>query len=199
MAPEPPLGLEPPSGAGPLPGNGLPAEPFPSVHFRGSRAFFGGLLLVVGSLAAGFAALGSVILSSLAVLYAGWAGFRLIAPGRLHSTEAGIVDETFWYSPGLIPWAQVTDVRPTRWGLVEIDLVDEDVYLERLGALARVAVFKQQLYGFGPSLIMPWALQGSRRTIIDGLQDGLDAYTHMVLTTGAADGGATQLPDGPSR
>ena len=185
MASEPPLGPHPPSGS--LPGGEAPGELFPSVEFKGSRAFFGMVLLVVGSLAAGFAALGSLVLSSLAVMYAGWSGYRLIAPGRVRATAEGIVDETFWYSPGLIPWAQVTDVRPTRWGLVEIDLVDEDVFLEGLGPLARAALFKQQLYGYGPAVLVPWVLRGSRRMIVDGLQGGLDAYTHAALTQGAAD------------
>lgn len=195
MAPEPPLGPHPVSGSEPPGGKAAPAEPFPSVEFKGSRVFFGVLLLVVGFFAAGLAALGSVVLSSLAVLYGGWAGFRLIAPGRVRATEDGIVDETFWYSPGLIPWAHVTDVRPTRWGLVEIDLVDEDIFLEGLGPLVQVALFKQRLYGFGPALLVPWVLRGSRRTIVDGLQVGLDAYTHAALTQGGSD----ELPESAPR
>lgn len=173
-----------------------PVEPFPTFEFKGSRAFFGVLLLGSGVIAAAIAALGAVVLSSLAVLYAGWAGYRVIRPGRLCVTEAGIVDETFWYSPGLIPWREVTDVRPTRWGLVEVDLVDESVFLERLGALSRMARFKQQLYGFGPALIVPWVLHGRRRTIVERLQDGLDAYTRIAL---ADNGRAEELNDPRSR
>ncbi|MBT8487821.1 MAG: hypothetical protein KJO65_03230, partial [Gemmatimonadetes bacterium] len=133
----------------------------------------------------------------------GWAGYRVILPGRLCVTEAGIVDEMFWYSPGLIPWQDVTDVRPTRWGLVEIDLVDDDVFLQRLGPLSQMARFKQQLYGFGPALVVPWVLRGRRRTIVDRLQDGLDAYTRIALADarsfGAASGrGSEGSLDAPS-
>lgn len=157
-------------------------EPFPTYEFRGSRLFFAFVLLAAGSVAAGVAALGSLVLASIGVAYAGWAGYRLISPGRLCVTGDGIVDETFWYSPGLIPWPEVTDIRPTRWGLVEIDLVDDNVFLERLGPLSRVALFKQQLYGFGPALIVPWVLRGGRSTIVDRLQEGLDAHTLLAFS-----------------
>lgn len=186
-------------------------EGFPEFEIRGSPVFFGLVCLVFGVLAVGLATMGQVVFSALAVLYAGWAGMRLIRPGKVSVTAAGIVDRTFWYSPGLIPWQEVTDVRAVRWGLIEIDLADEGAFLERLGPLAQMARFKQQLYGFGPALLVPWVLRGTRRSMVDRLQDGLDAFTlaHFKDTTdgalppgntrdAAAPTGSLQPPGGPS-
>ncbi len=173
-----------------------PFEPFPGRVFRGSRSFFAGLVAVSGGVAAAFAAVGSLVLATLAMAYTAWAGYRLIAPGRLRVTRDGILDETFWYSPGLIPWDEITDIRPTRFGLVEIDLVDETAYVDRLGPWAQLALIKQQLYGFGPALIVPWVLRGTRRDLVEGLQEGLDAHTLRVLTQSGND---VQLPTIPER
>lgn len=181
-----------------------PTPGFPTHECRGSRPFFAGMVLLAAGLGVGAAALGSLILAVLAIGYTGWSAYRLIAPGRLRVTEDGLVDDTFWHSPGLIPWRTITDVRPARWALIEIDLVDENAFVEKLGPLKQMALLKQQLYGFGPAIIVPWVLQGSRQSILETLQDGLDAYTHIALAEerGAErrmlPGDEDQRPGGPS-
>jgi hypothetical protein len=50
---------------------------------------------------------------------------------RLRIAEEGIIDHTGWYSPGLIPWEDVVDVRPGPWGYVQLDLTEASSFWER--------------------------------------------------------------------
>jgi hypothetical protein len=110
---------------------------------------------------------------------------------RIRITADGIVDENFWYSPGLIPWEEIVDVRATGLGLIEVDLSDASAFLERLSPMRQVARFKMQLLGFGPAVITPWGLDRSGREVVALLQDGLDE--HVVLS--ARREGAARLAD----
>ncbi len=70
--------------------------------------------------------LGLIIFGAHAV----WAFRRLLDPRpRIRLSSDGIVDKNFWYSPGLIPWEEILDVRSTRLGLIEVDLKDESADL----------------------------------------------------------------------
>ena len=111
--------------------------------------------------------------------YSVWSLMRFVRPRvRVRITEDGIVDESFWwYSPGLIRWDEIVDFRTTKWGLVRIDLVDEAAFLERLSGLKQLARIKSMLNGLGPALIVPWALEGSKRDLMETLETALDSYT----------------------
>lgn len=166
-------------------------DPFPECEIHGSGLFFGSVGLLAAIAAIACASVGQVFFATIAAGCAGWSGFRLwIKPARVRVTTEGIVDETFWYSPGLIRWSEIIDVRERRWGLIEIDLLNETTFWERLGPLSQLALIKYQLYGFGPALIVSWALEGRRSDIVDALQDGLDTFA----LTSFADPGALGPP-----
>ena len=72
--------------------------------------FAGMAFLAVASLALpGVGPVGLVVFGSHAV----WADTRLESPRpRIRVTPEGLIDENFWYSPGLIRWGEILDVRP---------------------------------------------------------------------------------------
>lgn len=153
-----------------------------SLTIRDSRAFYAywciamTLLAVATVTGFGWGPFGLVLFGG----YALWALTRLLdRRPRIRVTPEGIIDDNFWYSPGLVRWADILDVRMTRLGLIEVDLRDENAFWERLSPLRRLARFKMQLYGFGPALITPWGLEGSGSEIVAHLQAGLDE--HVLL------------------
>jgi hypothetical protein len=95
---------------------------------------------------------------------------------RISVSEEGIRDEKFWYSPGLIPWDEVRDVRRTRFGLVELELRDEGAFWNRLSPLRQLPRVKTTLLGFGPALVTPWGLEGSTRRVVSVIQEGLERH-----------------------
>jgi len=116
---------------------------------------------------------------------------QLRRPGAaLRITEDGLIDNSHWWFSGLIPWGEIIDIRAARWGMIEIELRDESAFWEQLTALQKLGRLKSQLYGFGPALIVPFLLQGSRSQLVDEMQAGLDQYT---LRSGAQ---SPALPDG---
>lgn len=159
-------------------------DAFPSCEIRDSRVFFGCFSSAMAVLAAGFAVTGWWLPAMIATGYAGWSGYRtLVAPVRVRVTEAGIEDRTFWYSPGLIPWDEILEVRAGSWGAIEIDLRDETSFWNELRPLARLPRMKFQLfYGLGPAAILPWMLRGARTEIVDALQEGLDTVAVRSLS-----------------
>lgn len=143
-----------------------------------SRGFFAIYGSTCALLAAGFASLPwgmplAVVMGANAL----WAVMRAsYRKARIRIDEDGIVDENFWYSGGFIPWSAVRDVRPTRWGLIQIELFDENEYWDALHPMKAFALLKMQLYGFSPVVVTPWGLQGSRRALVAELQEGLDRW-----------------------
>jgi hypothetical protein len=161
------------------------------IEIYDSKAFYacwfvGTAFLAVASLALpGVGPVGLVVFGSHAV----WAVTRLESPRpRIRVTPEGLIDENFWYSPGLIPWDEILDVRPTRWGLIEVDLRDEDAFWRRLPALSRLARSKMQLLGFGPAVITPWGLNRSRAEVVGLLASGLDEHLIAEVKDDAARG-----------
>ncbi len=157
------------------------------IEIRDSRTFWALCSALMGSLTALSAASGG----------GGWVGLWLFGTRtiytfvrllgrriRLRITEEGIVDQNFWYSPGLITWSEMLDVRATRWRTIEIDLVDEEAFLARLSVLARLYRIKLQLRGLGPTLIVPWGLECTRRELIEMLETGMDSYALSAVRAG---------------
>ncbi len=147
---------------------------------RGSRAFYtfwciaAGALAWLSSVSWGWGLMGLAVFGA----HSAWALVGLLNRRiRLRVTEDGIVDENFWWSPGLVPWEEMLDVRATKWGLVEIDLRDKSAFFERLSPLAQLVRVKQRLSGLGPALIVPWSLEGSKRDLLESLETGLDSST----------------------
>lgn len=154
-----------------------------SVAIHDSKGFYAcwciGMAILAGASATlpGVGPYGLVVFGAHAV----WALYRLMdRQARIRVTREGIVDENFWYSPGLIPWEEILDVRVTQLGLIEVDLRDESAFWARLSPLRQIARFKHQLFGFGPALITPWGLDGSTGEVVGLLQAGLDDH---VLST----------------
>ncbi len=169
-----------------------PADP---IEIRDSRAFYAlwaelaGSLAVLSGAAWAWGPVGFAGLVGLGVFGANtvWSCLRLFRRRvRLRITEGGIVDENFWYSPGLIKWDEILDVRATRWGYIKIDLADEKAYFERLSGLAEVAHAYQKLWGLGPAAIFSWGLEASRGEIIEALETGMDSYALSVVRQGDA-------------
>lgn len=148
------------------------------LELRDSKAFWGTVAVATGALAlassgTGLGPFGLVLFGG----YATWAVSRLLhRPVRLAVNAQGIVDRTFWFSPGLIPWSEIVDVRPGRFGFIDIELRDEAAFMERLPPLRRLARWKFALYGLGPAAMNPWPLPASRREIVEALESGLDAF-----------------------
>jgi hypothetical protein len=129
---------------------------------------------------------------------AAWALHRLFRrKARLRITEQGIIDEQFWYSPGLIKWDEILDVRPSRWGYIEIDLADKPAYFRRLSGLAQTVRAYMRLWGFGPAAISSWGLEASRGEIIEALETGMDSYAlSMVRQADALESGGESATAG---
>jgi hypothetical protein len=116
----------------------------------------------------------------------GWALFRaLYRPVRLEINDDGIIDRTFWFSPGFIPWTDVLDVSPSRFGCIDLELRDEAAFWERLSPLQMLARWKFPLYGLGPAAIFSWALRGSRADIVERLEERLDNFVVAEVGAGA--------------
>ena len=167
----------------------LDAQATDPIEIRDSRPFWAFCGALMGSLA------------TLSAVAWGWGPFGLVVFGthtvrtfarllsrrtRLRITDEGIVDENFWYSPGLIKWDEILDVSAARWGAIEIDLLDANAFLARLSGLAQLYRVKLWLKGFGPAVIIPWGLEGSRRELIEILETGMDSYALSVVRRGAS-------------
>jgi hypothetical protein len=111
--------------------------------------------------------------------YSAWSFLRVVSwRVRVRVTEDGIVDETFgWYSPGLIRWEGIRDVRAGRWGGIEIELKDQKAFFYRLSPPAVLARALSMLFGLGPAVINPLYFKGSRRELLESLEAALDSYT----------------------
>ena len=146
------------------------------IEFRDSQAFYGSSC--VGS--AGLAVYSSEPWMALLLgSYSAWSFLRVVSwRVRVRVTEDGIVDETFgWYSPGLIRWEGIRDVRAGRWGGIEIELKDEKAFFYRLSPPAVLARAISRLFGLGPAVINPLYFKGSRRELLESLEAALDSYT----------------------
>ncbi len=164
-----------------------PADP---IEIRDSRAFYAlwaelaGSLAVLSGAAWAWGPGGFAGLVGLGVFGANtvWSCLRLFRRRvRLRITEEGIVDENFWYSPGLIKWDEILDVRESRWGYIEVDLADKPAYFRRLSGLAQTVRAYQRLWGFGPAAISSWGLEASRGEIIEALETGMDSYALSMV------------------
>ncbi len=114
---------------------------------------------------------------------------------RLRIDEEGVVDRFVWFSPGLIPWRQIIEVRQTRWGLIQVDLRDNAAFYEQLSPLAELQVAKLRLWGLGPAVLRPWSLEASRSRLLQVIEDGMDAYALSELKREKALGpGESQQP-----
>ncbi len=144
-----------------------------------SRLFFGlysaGMTIaaIPCALLSGFGPVLAIILGTHAL----WALRRVIdRRPRLRISAEGIRDENFWYSPGMIRWDEILDVRRTRFGLIEVELRDEGAFWNRLSPLRQLPRVKLALFGFGPALITPWGLRGTTREVVGTLQQGLEQH-----------------------
>ena len=175
----------------------LDAPAVDQIEIRDSRLFYAICSEVAGSLALLSAiswAWGPAGVAGL--VGAAWALHRLFhRKARLRITDQGIIDEQFWYSPGLIKWDEILDVRESRWGYIEIDLADKQAYFRRLSGLAQTVRAYQRLWGFGPAAISSWGLEASRGEIIEALETGMDSYAlSMVRQADALEpGGASAI------
>ena len=112
-------------------------------------------------------------------------------------TAEGIVDENFWYSPGLVRWEQIVEIRSTALGFIEIDLEDDQAFWETLSPLKALARMKMQLLGYGPAFIVGWNLAGSIEDNLEAMRGGLDDFSLRAIQEAIAlDSGET--PRGPS-
>ncbi|MCG6989136.1 MAG: hypothetical protein LJF06_13285 [Gemmatimonadetes bacterium] len=100
---------------------------------------------------------------------------------RLRITEEGIIDRTGWYSPGLIPWEDVVDVRPGPWGYVQLDLTEASSFWERQTPLRQLHMMSAQLWGLSPATISSLGLAASRRTILRAMEVGMDRHALASL------------------
>ena len=137
------------------------------------------LILCVGLLLSStflwdWGAFGVIIFGTHAV----YAGARLLhRPVRLRITEEGIVDRIVWPSAGLIRWEEILELRPTRWGLIEIRLRDPDAFMEQRSTLFQLSRFKVLIRGWSPAVLFSLFLTGSRKHLLEQLESGLDAFT----------------------
>ena len=177
----------------------LDAPAVDQIEVRDSRLFYaicGGVagslaVLAAISLAWGPAGVADLVALGVFGINAAWVLHRLFRrKARLRITEQGIIDENFWYSPGLIKWDEILDVRESRWGYIEIDLADKQAYFRRLSGLAQTVRAYQRLWGFGPAAISTWGLEASRGEIVEALETGMDSYAlSMVRETDALEPG----------
>ncbi len=117
-------------------------------EFRDSRLFFAAYsgatsaLAWISTVAWGWGPFGLIVFGVHAI----WSAQRLLTRRpRLSITRDGILNNNFWYSPGLIPWANIRDVRRTPLGIIKVDLVDSAAFLDRLPPLSMLAAFKPML------------------------------------------------------
>jgi hypothetical protein len=150
------------------------------------------VLLAFSTLAWGWGLLGFIWFGTSAVWSLVRLAFRRV---RLRIDEEGVVDRFVWFSPGIIPWRQIIEVRPTRWGLIQVDLRDNAAFYEQLSPLAELQVAKLRLWGLGPAVLRPWSLEASRSRLLQVIEDGMDAYALSELKREKALGpGESQQP-----
>ena len=150
-----------------------------AIEIHDSRLFLGlysgGMTIaaIAGALLSGWGPVLPIIFGTHAL----WSLRRLFdRRPRLRVSAEGIRDENFWYSPGLIRWEEIRDVRRTRFGLIEIELRDEGAFLDRLSWLQQLPRLKFAMFGFGPALVTPWGFKGTTREVVTTLQQGLERY-----------------------
>ena len=178
-----------------------PGEVYDSVLFLLVWLVGSGALLLASTLSWGWGILGMFVFGG----HTGWALFRLLRrKARLRITEEGIIDRTFWHSPGLIPWEQIIRVRPARWGMISVEIRDEDEFMAKQSTLANLARIKFLMFNLGPAAIYSLPLQGSRKKLLQALEAGLDAHElarvrqERALGCGAENQhGGTGLSDSP--
>ncbi len=146
------------------------------ISFGDSKTFYGALFVVFAAMATMSSPWPWTVLFGAQSL---WAFLRLINQRvRLRVTADGIIDETFpWYSPGLIRWEGIRDVRAGKWGGIEIELKDQKAFFYRLSPPAALARAIWRLFGLGPAVINPVYFKGSRRELLESLEAALDSYT----------------------
>lgn len=175
-------------------GNPLVADRVDDDHlWYDSVVVFGGYAAGTALLTVGFMAVpGLALVAVVTGMKMVWATLRLLwRRPRLRVTSEGVVDENFWYSSGLLPWSIIRDIRPTKWGLIQIELLDEDAHYELLHPLKRLALLKMRILGLPLGLLMPWGLRGSRGEIVSQLKDGLNRWVVEEAARGE--------PAGPTR
>ena len=86
-----------------------------SVELEDSRAFYGFFFLFYVIVAALLISAPPLAIASGAAGL--WSLLRFFTPRvRLRTTAEGIIDNTLpWYSPGLIPWDEIADIRAGAW------------------------------------------------------------------------------------
>jgi hypothetical protein len=146
------------------------------ISFRDSRTFYGASCVALAAMATMSSPWPWTVLFGAQSL---WAFLRFINQRvRLRVTDDGIVDETFsWYSPGLIRWEGIRDVRAGRWGGIEIELKDPKAFYYRLSPPAALSRAISRLFGLGPAVINPSYYKASRRELLESLEAALDSYT----------------------
>jgi hypothetical protein len=175
-------------------GDPEPPAAFEPVEFRDSWPFY--LVLLVAAVALGVCSV---------AYWPRWGPVPLVVfgPGavgavlrflrqrvRLRITEEGIVDRTRWYSPGLIPWEDIVDVRVGPWGLIQLELAEGSSFWERQTPLRQVHMIRTQFWGLSPATIFPLGLSAARRTIVQAIEDGMDRHALQSLRR------AAELPAG---
>lgn len=100
---------------------------------------------------------------------------------RLGVTEEGIIDRTRWYSPGLIPWKDIVDVRVGPWGLIQLDLAEGSSFWERQTPLHQLHMLRTQFWGLSPATISPMGLAAPRHAIVRAMEEGMDSYALVSL------------------
>ncbi|NNK63993.1 MAG: hypothetical protein HKO98_12405 [Gemmatimonadetes bacterium] len=167
-----------------------------AIEFYDSRLFFASysagmtMVAIPCALVSGWGPILAIIFGGHAL----WSLRRLLdRRPRLEISAVGIRDENLWYSPGMIRWEEIRDIRRTRLGLIEVELRDEGAFLDRLSPLRQLPRVKLALFGFGPALITPWGLEGSTREVVGKLQEGLEQHLlesvrseHAMLLEGDA-------------
>lgn len=175
----------------------LRPETGPPREFCDSRTYYGLWGLILGGMSV--ASINSILGIPGAVFfgaYSLWAWGRTLFPKvRVRVTKVGIIDETFWASPGLIEWSEVLDVRPSRWGQIHIEVRKESAVLQRMSRPARITATKLLLLGPGPTSIVCWALSSNRESILRALEDGMDEHALRTFHKEAA--AAPSRPEAP--
>ena len=172
--------------------NALDAGP---IEIRDSRVFYGLWVALSWSLATLCLAAGGPGLIGFIVfgVHALWSSSRLILQqAPLLITEEGVVGVVHGLAPGLVSWGglitwdEILDVRKCKWGLIEIQLADEEAFLERQSALVGLSALKLRIAGLGPAVIAPWGLEGSRREVLDVLETAMDSFALSNIRDGGA-------------
>lgn len=131
-------------------------------------------LLLCSTLIWGWGVVGAVLFGTNAV----FGGARLLGrPVRLQITDDGLLDQNFWPYAGFIPWDEILEFRPRRWGLIEIRLRDADSFLERHSPFFQLSRTKVLVRGLSPVVLWTPFLSGSKADLLVQLESGLDRFT----------------------